>query len=423
MKRTTKTALGYLGALTMSLVATSALAQTKITVWTDTARVSTFEAYDEAHPDVEFEMLTVDKDELVTKLQLAMRAKADVPDVIFMSSSNHPAQLSTRRTNYLADITETVPQDVFDGFLTNANSVCNLNGTVLCLRNDVAHMVLWYDKVLLEELGKSVPETWEEFEQLGAELAAMDKGYFLGSGVQPDIVIAKLASAGCEVGNPVEGKENTLKIDLTSEQCLKAAGLIDRMIENGSLLKFGTSEPGLISEATDGKFVMTLGPTWFGEYVIKPNYQLPAGRLAAAVQPRWADQDEPLAWSWGGGNFGYWRDTEYPEIAADIITWVTTQEDHLKNAVTMPAFESASIVWGERVNNDPYYATNDVYDTMLEAAKYSSPDFASLGYDMRTAFGKTVSASLATDGKLVELLPDYERELKNSAKLSGYKVE
>lgn len=199
--------------------------------------------------------------------------------------------------------------------------------------------------------------------------------------------------------------------------------MIDRMIENGSLLKFGTSEPGLIARASEGKLVMSLGPTWFGEYVMKPNYQIPAGHLSAAIPPRWSDQDQPLAWSWGGGNFGYWRDTEIPEVAADIVTWVTTEEQHLKNAVTMPAFESASIVWGERVNNDPYYATNDVYDTMLAAAEYSSPDFASLGYDMRVAFGKTVSASLSTDGKLVDLLADYEQELTNAAKVAGYKVE
>lgn len=278
MKRLSVSALGCLGAVSASLLASAAQAQTKVVVWTDTARISTFEAYDAAHPDVELEMLTVDKDELVTKLQLAMRAKADVPDVIFMSSSNHPAQLSTRRTNYLADITDVVPQEVYDGFLANANSVCHLNGKILCLRNDVAHIILWYDKPLMEELGIALPETWEEFEQIGADLATRGDGYFLGSGVQPDIVIAMLAASGCEVGIPVEGKENTLRIDLSTDACMRSANMIDRMIENGSLLKFGTSEPGLIARASEGKLVMSLGPTWFGEYVMKPN--LPRSRRA-----------------------------------------------------------------------------------------------------------------------------------------------
>lgn len=423
MKLLSGTALGCLSAVSMSLIASAAQAQTQVTVWTDTARISTFEAYDAAHPDVELDLLTVDKDELVTKLQLAMRAKADVPDVIFMSSSNHPAQLSTRRTDYLADLSDVVNQEIFDGFLPNANSVCSLNGGILCLRNDVAHLIMWYDKPLLEELGAEMPQTWEEFEQLGADLAARGEGHFLGSGVQPDIVIGMLGASGCEIGFPVEGAENTLRIDLSTEPCLRMAGLIDRMLENGSLLRFGTSEPGLITEATAGKLVMSIGPTWFGEYVMKPNYKVAEGHLSAALPLRWADEEAPVAWSWGGGNFGYWKETEHKEIAADIITWATTQEDHLVNAVTMPAYQQPSIAWGKRVNSDPYYATDDVYDTMLAAAAFSSPHFASLGYDMRSAFGKTISASLSTDGKLVDLLPVYEQELINAARLAGYQVE
>ena len=128
MRQFAAATVACLGALSISLLATTAHAQTKIRVWTDTARIVTFKAYQAAHPGVELDLLTVANTELVTKLQLALRANADVPDVIFMASTNHQAQLSTRDPNYLMDLTQVIPQKVFDGFLPNANSVCNING-------------------------------------------------------------------------------------------------------------------------------------------------------------------------------------------------------------------------------------------------------------------------------------------------------
>ena len=415
--------ISCLGGLTLGLMNTAAIAQTEIVVWSDTPRLPIFEAYDEAHPDVVFKTLTVSDDDLVTKLQLAMRAKAEVPDVIFMASNPHPAQLSTRRSNYLMDLTDDLDPEVFDGFFKNANSLCSIDGKILCLRSDVAHYVLWYDKPLLDELNLSIPETWEEFEQLGADLAALDKGYVLGSGTQPEIVMAYLYASGCDLAVPVEGKENTLKVDLTTEACLRAATMLDNMRANGSLSQYGAFEPGIVAEAADGKLVMNLGPTWFGEYVMKSNYGIPEGHLAVALPPRWADQDQPLTYSWGGGNYGGWKDTEHPDIVRDIIVWTATEESHLESAVTMPADSSASVVWGNRVNSDPYYATTDVFDVMLEAADYSHPGYASLRFDIRGAYTKTVIGPLAEGEELVDLLPDFQEEVINVAKVSGYEVE
>ena len=48
------------------------------------------------------------------------------------------------------------------------------------------------------------------------------------------------------------------------------------------------------------------GPTWFGEHVMRPLYELEGGLLPATDSLKWADQDQALAWSWGGGVFGGW---------------------------------------------------------------------------------------------------------------------
>ena len=91
----------------------------------------------------------------------------------------------------------------------------HVNGKLLCMRNDLAHMIVWYDKPLMEALGKAVPTTWEEFQALGDELGP--QGYVLGSGVEPFPLYRYLVSDGCDIVMPVEGKEDTVKIDLTTE--------------------------------------------------------------------------------------------------------------------------------------------------------------------------------------------------------------
>ena len=57
----------------------------------------------------------------------------------------------------LFPISQHSPQATLDEFYPNANSPCYINGKLLCMRNDIAHDVVWYDKPLMESLGAKVP--------------------------------------------------------------------------------------------------------------------------------------------------------------------------------------------------------------------------------------------------------------------------
>ena len=41
--------------------------------------------------------------------------------------------------------------------------MCTVNGSVYCLRNDLAQNVLWYNKTLMDKWGYQVPATWEQY--------------------------------------------------------------------------------------------------------------------------------------------------------------------------------------------------------------------------------------------------------------------
>ncbi len=409
------------GGLLASLSGSFAADPVTLNVWSDTPRLAMFDLYDKTHDNVALNVTTVAPADLIAKLQLALQAKSEIPDVIFMSDIGYTAQLSTRRSNYLMDLTDKVPQALQDEFYPNGNSPCHVNGKLLCLRNDLAHMIVWYDKTAMDALGKPVPTTWEEFEALGADLGP--KGYVLGSGVEAFPLLSMLVSDGCDIAMPVEGKEDTVKIDLSTEKCLKPARLVDAMIKNGSLAKVGPFEPDFVNLAKTGKVPLIVGPTWFGEYVIKPTYEWPAGHLAAALPLKWADQSQPLTWSWGGGTYGGWKDTKHPAEVVDLIEWMATDVANQTNAVTLPAHKPSSIAWGARLKADAYYADPNVFDVEVKAAEYSHPGYASLRFSVSDAIAKVVVQGLSSGQTVESALPALQTELTNLAKLAGYQVE
>ncbi len=418
MQKLTMKALALGGGL--ALLAGTAMAQeVTLNVWSDPVRLTMFDLYDKTHDNVKLNVTTIDPAGLVAKIQLGMQSKSEVPDVIFMNDIGYAAQLSTRRSNYLLDLTGKVPQQTLDEFYPNANSPCMINGKLLCMRNDIAHDVVWYDKPLMESLGAKVPTTWEEFQALGDELAP--KGYSLGSPMVP--FEAFLVSDGCDMVMPVEGKNDTVKIDLTTDKCLKPARMIDHMIAAGSLSKVGPFDPATVEAVKAGKVPLMVGPTWFGEYVIKATYEMAPGKLAVALPLKWEDQAQPLTWSWGGGVYGGWKDTQHPAEVADLITWMSSDVANQTTAVTLPAHKPSSIAWGERLKTDAYYASPDVFDVQVAAAAFSHPGYTSLRFSVEDAIVKIVSANIAKGQTVESSLPALQTELVNLAKLNGYTVE
>lgn len=405
--------------------ATTASAQdvTKLVVWGDPVRQPFYEAFDAARENIELEFVLVARNEAIAKLQLALQTGEGVPDAIFLQDTNFAAPLKTRRVDYLMELQDIVPQETIDGFYTGANSVCEPgDGTLICLRNDIAHFMLWYNKPLMDELGLDVPTTWEEYESVALAAAANDSGIVSGAGAMHIPLMNFLYSNGCPLAVPVEGETDVLHINATAPQCVEAAQLVDRMLEAGTLARVAPFDPEFIALAQDDKLLMIPGPTWFGQFILKGRYEYAEGVVGVGMTPKWASQDEPLAWSWGGGMWGGWKDTAHPEAVVDLLTFVTTDVDINRTAVTMPAYQPASVEWGANFDNSGYYATEGSFQTMVDAAPFSHPGYVSLRLDARSSFNKAVVNDLAAGATFESLLPQLQEEFVNAAGLARYKV-
>ena len=396
---------------------------TKLVVWGDAVREPFYQAFDAARDDVEVEMVTIAPTEIITKLQLAMQSGDGIPDAIFMPDVNMAAQLSTRRVSYLLELSDKVDPAVVDEFYPTALAPCEkANGSLICLRNDVAHFMLWYNAPLMEELGLSLPTTWQEYEAVGAAAAAKDSGIVVGASSIHMTLMNYLMSNGCNVAIPLADDPETLQVNALAPQCVESAQLVDRMLESGALYRGSPFDPEFVEKARANKLLMIPGPTWFGEYVLKRNYEFAEGQTGVAPQMKWDSQDTPVIWSWGGGVWGAWKDTKHLEAVVDLLEFVTSDQDINSTAVTMPANQPASLPWGAALNATGYYANDDAFEQMVDAAAFGHHGYVSLRFDSRAAFTKAVANDLAAGASFESLLPQLQEEIVNAAKLARYKV-
>ncbi|HEX4221298.1 MAG TPA: ABC transporter substrate-binding protein, partial [Pseudonocardiaceae bacterium] len=205
-----------------------------ITVWTDSTRLPSVQAYQRANPNVKMNIVTFDGSAdgstyLQTKVQLFDRTGKGWPDVVFASPTDvtwasQPTGPSAQA--FAAPVDQgLVPKSTLDNFAKGSLTPCQFDGHTYCLRNDIAQVVLWYNKTLLDRFGYAVPTTWEQYQQLGQEVATQHPGYLVGSIGDTNSNESYFWSAQCPA-QQLTGP-NTLRTDLSDSHCTKLAGLLD----------------------------------------------------------------------------------------------------------------------------------------------------------------------------------------------------
>ena len=132
-----------------------------------------------------------------------------------------------------------------------------MNGTVYCLRNDLAPVVLWYNAPLMKQWGYQVPTTWPQYEQIGQEVAKQHPGYIVGAAGDTFTPEIYMWASQCQA-NDVTGIRS-VTVNVTSANCTRMASLLDTLLADKSM-----SNLSVFSSAFDkqeqGKVLMMPGP-------------------------------------------------------------------------------------------------------------------------------------------------------------------
>src|SRR5882757_7092360 len=211
----------------------------QITVWADSTRLPSVQAYQKANPDVKMKIVTYDggadgSTYLQTKVQLFDRTGSGWPDVVFGSPTDVTWASEPTKTGaipFAAPLDQSlVPQSTLDGFAKGSLTPCQFNGHTYCMRNDIAQVVTWYNKTLFDQWGYTVPTTWEQYEALGKQVAKDHPGYLVGSVGDTNSQESYFWSSQCPAFDLTA--PDTLRVALSDEKCTRMSKLLDTLIDN-----------------------------------------------------------------------------------------------------------------------------------------------------------------------------------------------
>ncbi|MCO8273643.1 extracellular solute-binding protein [Actinoplanes sp. TRM 88003] len=400
-----------------------------ITVWVDADRTKAADAFKKANPDVPIEVVTYDgsangSNSFRTKMQLFDRAGSGWPDVVFSSQNNDAAwasQKSNGKQAFAAVLSDgLVAQDTLDQFTKGALNPCTVEGKVYCLRNDLAQVVLFYNKALLDKFGYQVPKTWQEYQALGEKVAQEHPGYIIGTvgdAFAPEIYFW---SSKCQA-NDVTGPK-AVTVNTGSPECQRVASMLDVLVKNGTTPNISVFTPEFVKKYS-GMVLMAPGPAWYSGAIFNnpESLKVPAGQLGVAAPLAWAGE-EAVTGNVGGGTWFVSSHSKNLKAAESFVRFATTADEYqVEVAPGYPAYAPAGAKWVKKQEESKYYATD--LQAVVEAGTAIWSGWGSGIFSQEAIWAKTMTPGIASGKSLVSLLPEWQTAIKNQAQVDGYTVK
>jgi multiple sugar transport system substrate-binding protein len=397
-----------------------------ITVWVDAVRQPAAEAFVAAHPEVKINMVLYDASSgasgsLQTKIGLADQAGEGWPDVVFSTQNNDAAWIA-KETNGVQAFAAVLNKGMFDkawldGFTPGALDPVTVDGNVYGLRNDLAPVLFWYNKALLDKFGYDVPKTWEDYQALGDKLAADHPGYFLGS-VGDGFEGPYIYYWGGEA--PIfQVKGDVFSSDVNDANSKKVTAMLDHMLANGTITQDSLFGASFVAKADH--LVAIPGAAWYSGALFHNDQSVnaKAGEWGAAPPLYWKNGDK-VTGNVGGGVWYVSSHTTNPEAVVTFMKFIITNE---KTAGTggLPAYKAAADKWLDTQASSGFYA-GDFKTAVSTAASTVWSGWSYPKFSPETSWSKIIVPGLAAGKTISDMAPAWEQEMKNEAQVEGYDV-
>lgn len=396
-------------------------------VWVDAPRVPAAEAFQAAFPDIEIKINTIGGTVGGTDLQLQFslfnQAGEGWPDAIFFPSNDDIAWAASAEINYAADLTDIMPDSVIEGYDPAAIDPCVIDGRWRCLRNDVAPDVLWYNAVLMAQFGYDIPTTWEEYEALSLQIAAEHPGYYTGLAGDAYAPNRYLWASGCPTNERISASE--VRIALDHPNCTRIVDMLDRLIGAGVVSPIGVFDSAAVTEVAP-TLVMTPGATWYGNFLFRDTWGLPADTIGAATALNWEGETPGFTGNEGGGFWGVSSHIKGKQLEntlkfAEFVCCDPRWQVELSTGV--PAFGPLQAPWLANAEEAGYfYDIETIGDVFTDAIVRVRPGYAYLLYNTGGIWSQTVTQEITAGASFRDAFKSFGDRLVSEAKVFGYNV-
>jgi ABC-type glycerol-3-phosphate transport system substrate-binding protein len=405
----------------------TAAATGNLTVWVDSVRLPAAKAYVAAHPNVHVKVVTFDGDAngaatLQTKIQLWNRTGKGWPDVVFSEQANDPVWMAKKPFDFAAPVEGLISKDLLSKWPAPSTAQCTVDGTQYCVQDNLAQVVLWENKKLMDQFGYQVPTTWQEWAALGQKVASEHPGYVVGNIGDSFSHWIYLWSDQCPLQQLHDDK---LLINSTDSHCTRMANLLDPLIKNGTVPPLSVFTPDFAQKygGANDKVLLMPGPAWYAQALFDQTLHIPAGQMTAAGALKWESETPVVTGQVGGGPWIISRHSKNLPAAADFVTWETTVFNPTgKDARPgYPAYGPLADSWLSELAHNPYFAS-DPTPALKAAASQIWSGWNLVTYQDQPVWSNTVVTKLVAGDSLSSQLGPLGDALSQAAKAAGYSV-
>jgi multiple sugar transport system substrate-binding protein len=329
------------------------------------------ELWNDEHPEIQ---VTVNKqdggDPAITKLLTAIKAGSGAPDLIQAEYQKIPTLVAS---DALADLTDAGAGDIAGDFPESVWDSVTLGGdAIYAIPQDTGPMMFYYRDDIFQQLGLSVPTTWDEYAEVARALHTADPTKFLGTFSAND--------AGWFAGLSQQAKAEWWSIDgdawgvgIDEEPTQQVADYWGGLVEEGVIDNKPMYTPEWNAGLNDGTQVGWLGAVW-GPGVLSGSAADTAGLWKAATLPTWGD--DISNGNWGGSSTAVTTQSDNVEAAVEFATWLNTDPDAIEALVRETGIYPASTdAAASALTEAPEFFSNqpDFYDVAAEAAQAVAP--------------------------------------------------
>ena len=406
---------------------TSKASSNDLTIWIDSARAPVAQAYAKAHPNLHVNINTFDGDgngatTLQTKIQLWNRTGKGWPDVIFSEQVNDPVWMAQKPFDFAASVKGLIPDDLLSKWPAASTAQCTINGTQYCVQDNLAQVVLWVNKKLMDQFGYPVPKTWQDWAALGQKVATEHPGYIVGNVGDSYGHWIYLWGNQCPLEKLQGGK---LLINSTDTHCTRVASLLDPLIKNGSVPPLNVFTPDFATKfgGANDKVLMMPGPSWYAQSLFDQTLHIPAGQITAAAPLQWENETPVTTGQVGGGPWIISKHSKNTKGAADFVIWATTVFNPTGSDTRpgYPAYGPLADSWLSALASNPYFAA-DPTPALKAAANQVWTDWNLVTYPDQPVWSNTVVNQLVAGKSLSSLMQPFGDALAQAAQASGYSV-
>ena len=396
-----------------------------LTVWVDSVRLPAAKAYQKAHPNVHVKIVTFDGDgngatTLQTKIQLWNRAGNGWPDVIFSEQVNDPVWMAKKPFEFAAPVKGLVPDSVLRQWPAPSTAQCTIDGTQYCVQDNLAQVVLWVNKKLMDRFGYTVPTTWQEWAALGQKVATEHPGYIVGNSGDSFSHWIYLWGDQC----PLEQlKGDKVLINSKDSHCTRMASLMDPLIKNGTVPPLSVFTPDFAKKygGAKDKVLLMPGPAWYATALFHDTLHIPAGQITAAPPLKWENETPVMTGQVGGGP---WIISKHSKNLKLRLTSSRGRRPSSTRQGRRPATRLTRpwpTRWLATLAKNPYFAS-DPTAALKGAAPLIWQGWNLVTYPDQPVWSNTVVTKLVAGKSLSSLMQPLGEGLAHAAQAAGYQV-